>query len=244
MARRKTLGKQYYKNRQKNYSKKAVRRRSAKKGKRLGAGHGGMLKKFLGVKRRTRVVPHPSAVPVVSVEPRHSAVPVGPIHSTSTRPRSTVVLSGTTSAPRHQDATSAKSRILADSALIKYIDEAIEELYRGSPEIFDFTQPIDPLDPFPQITTTNPYNTMYSQNIKLFLQYLPTTENFDENEVILIMTGLHEKVNTFKTKIVDYLESSNTGITPVNRRKLDKCVRLLNQMAQYSHTEQYFTQHI
>lgn len=246
MVRRKTLGKQYYKNRQKNYSKKAVRRRSAKKGKRLGAGHGGMLKRVssFSTRSRARVGPGPSAVPVV---------PSGPILGTSTRPRSTVVLSGTTSAHRHQHATSVKSRILANSVLIKYGAEAIEEIYKGSQEIFDFTQPIDTSDPFPEKkdgsytytqTTTNPYLTMYLQNIKPLIERLPTTESFDEGDVLLIMMRLQENVITFKTTIDNYLKSPNTRITMVNKSKLEACVRLLTQMATNSHTDQYFTQHI
>lgn len=246
MVRRKTLGKHYYKNRQKNYSKKAVRRRSAKKGKRLGAGHGGMLKRVSSFSRRpkARVEDGPSADPVV---------PSGPILGTSTRPRSAVVLSGTTSAHRHQHATSVKSRILANSVLIKHGDEAIEHIYINSPKIFDFTQPIDTSDLFPEKkegsytytqTTTNPFLTMYLQNIKPLIESLPTTDNFDEDNVVLIMTDLHNNVNTFKTTITNYLESPNTGITMVNKSKLNACVRLLTEMAKNSHHDQYFTQHI
>jgi len=196
-----------------------------------------MLKRALSFNRIQRGERPPSVAPVTPQ-----------ILGDSNRRRNSVGLPGTSSSHR------SESRIFHNSVLIREGAAALERIYTEYPRIFDSTvSKYDTRDPFPTIirngphmfeqVTTNLYETDYEKHIKPIIDSLPKTETFHEDDVLEIMRGLHRALDVFTNKLetnADIMKDRNkTG-----KEQLMRSIRLLKEMKDNSHADQFFTQHI
>jgi hypothetical protein len=212
-----------------------------------------MLKRALSFSnRRPRVERPPSIAPVTYVVPLATDEP---ILGNSNRRRNTVGLPGTSRAHRSEPVISGESRILHNSVLIRHGADAIDEIYREFPTIFNTTSSkYDTQDPFPIIlkgphmfeqVTTNLYETEYIGNIRRVINGLPKTETFREDSVLEIMRRLHRAVGNFIHEIKEKADlMTGRTVNMAHKEQLMRSIRLLKEMMVHSHADQFFTQHI
>jgi hypothetical protein len=245
MARRKSFRKRYNKNKQKNiaknYSKKVERKIYSRKRKAAG---------FPWFSRRALIhpnqsVPHAPVPPVpvpVPVPPAPAPVPV-PVPVPLAYPIALPVMSP------------VSAKIIENSAIIKLIAIELESIYSNSPEIFDYIaeafMEFSKSDPFQQRYSAdlmhslrgndiyNPYITIYINRVQPYIQNLPKTEHFDENSALRIMNLLHSASTDFLNTMISRMHLIDGFLTQTNNNKLQKFMRLLNNLVAYSHPDQY-----
>jgi len=229
MVRHKTLGKKYYKNRQKKYSKKTAHRRRATKRKRLGHRVAGMLKRLFTSKR---AMIHPSSAPVTHVTPARL------ILSNSNRSRNSVDLPGTSSAHRNEPAIFGDSRFFHNSVLIREGAAALEEIYSNYYTIFSTTNS--------EQDKKDLYTSMFITPIRLVINGFPKkTDKFYETNVLETMRRLNGALDRF----IQELETKAdliTGVTnnAAHKKQLLRSIEILKEMWRNSHADQFKIQHL
>ena len=240
MARRKSFRKRYNKNKQKNiaknYSKKVERKIYSRKRKRTAAGFPWFSRRALiHPNQSVPLAPAPLAVPV--------PVPPAPVPVPLAYPIALPVMSP------------VSAKIIENSAIIKLIAIELESIYSNSPEIFDYIaeafMEFSKSDPFQQRYSAdlmhslrgndiyNPYITIYINRVQPYIQNLPNTEHFDENGALRIMNLLHSASTDFLNAMISRMHLIDGFLTQTNNNKLQKFMRLLNNLVAYSHPDQY-----
>ena len=174
MARRRTLGKQYYKNRQKNYNISKIKRvkRIKTRTRKLGRGRG--LLSMLGISTRP------------------------PILGTSIgRPRATVRL-GPAEDPE------IKVRILDKSAALQAQSNDLKDMNASLPNIFYIVtgDPFSRI--YISNKTENHYINMYERHIKGLIDHLPTSYDFKVPVVLHTMEVIHGLISEFRNTLENY----------------------------------------
>jgi hypothetical protein len=243
MARRKSFRKRYNKNKQKNiaknYSKKVARKIYSRKRKRTAAG-------FPWFSRRALIHPNQS-VPLAPVPPVPVPVPPAPVPVPLPVPLAYPIALPVMSP--------VSAKIIENSAIIKLIAIELESIYSNSPEIFDYIaeafMEFSKSDPFQQRYSAdlmhslrgndiyNPYITIYINRVQPYIQNLPNTEHFDENGALRIMNLLHSASTDFLNAMISRMHLIDGFLTQTNNNKLQKFMRLLNNLVAYSHPDQY-----
>jgi hypothetical protein len=147
------------------------------------------------------------------------------------------------------------AKIIENSAIIKLIAIELESIYSNSPEIFDYIaeafMEFSKSDPFQQRYSAdlmhslrgndiyNPYITIYINRVQPYIQNLPNTEHFDENGALRIMNLLHSASTDFLNAMISRMHLIDGFLTQTNNNKLQKFMRLLNNLVAYSHPDQY-----
>jgi hypothetical protein len=250
MARRKTLGKYYYKNRQKNYSKKANNRRSVKK-----RTIGGMLRglRNLVTRRRTNAAgnsadndPFPARrelpiendrgrrygvlnrIPGVSYMTsgiRGSSVPAVPTSAVYIAP-------GVTNVAEVQDII-LKDKIWQYSFLIRAANDSINDIFESLPRLFVKLADAN----HPDIKTS------YMTSISHHIHNLPLME-FPESQTqknLGLLAKINSNVILYIEKLANIMESENIPYSQQEYAGLLDIIDYLNTIRQFSGHDNFTT---
>ena len=258
MARRKTLGKYYYKNRQKNHSKKANNRRSVKK-RTIGGMLSGLGK--LVTRRRKNaagnsadtdpfpnlrelptatdqgrrhsvldIIPGAQAARYITSMIRGSSVPA--LHTTAIAIEPDIPDIRNVSVSEHRDRI-LKDKILENSQLIRFANENINEISEMLPTIFEKLGNADNSD----------IKGLYMRTISQDIHKLPL-EDFNESETqkfIELLANINSNVIVYSEKLTHIVELNATLFSPQEYIELFDIFGLLNTMRELSGYDNFTT---
>ena len=255
MARRKTLGKYYYKNRQKNHSKKANNRRSVKK-----RTIGGMFprlrnlitrrhKNAAGNSADSDPFPNLRELPIATDQGRRHSVldripgaQVAKYITSMIRGSSVPALHTTAIAvepdtrnvfvSEHQDRI-LKDKILENSQLIRFANENINEISEMLPTIFEKLGNADNSD----------IKSLYMRTISQDIHKLPL-EDFNKSETqkfIELLANINSNVIVYSEKITRIMELNTILFSPQEYSEFFDIVSLLDNMRELSGYDNFTT---